>query len=743
MARMSALEKTLRWIVIAGIFALPFVCLLVATSLFFPYITGKNFLFRAIVELIAGAWLALALVSPLYRPRRSWILAAFAVFVLVMAVADAFGANPFKSFWSNYERMDGWVTIAHVLLLLVVSASVLNTEKLWRRFWQLSICVSMVVALYGFLQIAGDLALGQGGAGGLSSRIDATFGNPIYLAVYMLFHIFIAAMLWAQMRAERKMGDRLPFAIWYGAAILLDTLALLFTGTRGTILGLIGGVALALVLYAFTPEASSRLRRGAVGAVVIIALASGVLFVARATSFVQGIVFLNRLSTISLSDATTKSRLLNMGMAWQGVKERPVLGWGQENYAIVFDKYYDPQMYAQEPWFDRVHDVVFDWWVTGGTLGLLAYLSIFAATIWVLWKKRSGFSYAERSILTGLLAGYFFHNLFVFDNITSYILFGFTLAYIAWRGSSASGAPAVVQRSFMPHGALPFTAALCAVLVWGLAWYVNADALAQNRTLLSALEPQQGGALQNLALMKQAIAYGTFGTQEAREQLVQMATQIAPTQLDLATKQQFFNAAVSEMTLQEKASPLDARFPLFLGILEDSYGDYADAATALQHAHDLSPAKQTILMQIGFNDEALNQNDAALQSFKQAYDLAPEYKDARFAYAAGAIRVHQDALADQLLAPFIGSGAAANTRVTAAYANRGQYNKIVAIWLPYVKANPMDPQGYFTLAAGYQGEGDKANAIATLKSAESISSAVAMQAEALIQQIQSGKAIVQ
>jgi len=740
---MSALEKSLRWIVITGLFTLPFLCLIVTTSLFFPYITGKNFLFRGIVELVTGAWLALALVSPQYRPRRSWILASFALFVFIIAIADAQGVNVFKSFWSNYERMDGWVTLIHLLALMLVATSVLTTEKLWTRFWQLSLCVSMVVALYGFLQVAGDITLGGGGVGNFSSRIDATFGNPIYLAVYMLFHIFIAALLWVQMRAERPVGKRALFVWWYSAAIVLDTLALMFTSTRGTTLGLIGGVLLALVMYAFTPEASKRVRRIAIGAVATVAVLGVLLVIARETPVIKGVEILNRLSTISLQDSTTKSRLLNIEMAWQGVKERPILGWGQENYAIVFDKYYNPQMYAQEPWFDRVHDIIFDWWVAGGTLGLLAYLSIFAATLWVLWRRNTAFSWAEKSIITGLLGGYFFHNLFVFDNITSYILFAFTLSYIAWRSSNAAGAPVMPQRSYLPKSALVITTAVCVVLVWGTAWFVNANALAANRTLLNALEPQQAGVTQNLALMEQAIAYGTYGTQEAREQLVQMASQIATAQVDVSTKQQFFQTAAEQMTLQEKASPLDARFPLFLGILEDSYGDYADAATSLELAHQLSPDKQTILMQIGFNDEALNQNDAALVVFKQAYDLAPEYTDALFAYAAGAIRDNQGALADQLLSPLIASGQAANTRVTAAYASAGEYGKIVAIWIPYVKANPQDPQGYFTLAAAYQGEGDTADAIATLKSSESISSAVASQAETLIQEVQSGKSIVQ
>src|SRR3989338_1499681 len=169
--RAHMLEKTLRWIVLAGIFALPFIVFIVANEIFFPFITGKNLTFRIIVEIITGAWLALALVNPEYRPRKSWLLYAFAAFVAIIAVADANGVNPFKSFWSNYERMDGWVTLAHLFAYFVVASSVLSAQKLWRRLWLTSLGVSVLVGIYGLLQLAGVSAIGQGGAGGLGARL--------------------------------------------------------------------------------------------------------------------------------------------------------------------------------------------------------------------------------------------------------------------------------------------------------------------------------------------------------------------------------------------------------------------------------------------------------------------------------------------------------------------------------------------------------------------------------------------
>ena len=738
---MTILEKSLRAVVLAGVFVLPFVCLIVTSSLFFPYITGKNFTFRIIVEVIAGAWLALALVYPKYRPRRNWILGAFALFVLIIAIADAQGANPFKSFWSNFERMDGWVTIAHTLVYLVVAAAVLQSEKLWQRLFQVSLAVSAYVSIYGLLQVAGTLALGQNGAGGLSARVDATFGNPIYLAVYMLFHVFIAAMLWAQSKKEN--GKYKTLLSWlYGIIIVLDTLTLFLTGTRGTMIGLVGGALLSLLIFTLA-SGSKRVRVVAICSLLLIVVLGGAIKLGRNTPLVQQVGFLERLSSISLTDQTIASRFTNMSIAWQGVKERPLLGWGQENYAIVFDKYYDPRMYINEPWFDRVHNIIFDWLIAGGFLGLISYLSIFAAALWLVWRKISNFSMAEKSIFTGLFAGYFFHNLTVFDNVTSYILFATTLAYIVWRADTASKSSLIVERNIVPESTLPFFAVGAIVLVWALAWWVNATALAQNRTLISAIS-QHTALSENLALFKQATAYGSYGTQEAREQLAQGASQVAGSQsIDIATKQQFFDLAVQQMTLQEQASPLDARFPLFLGTLQYAYGDYADAANAFEKAHELSPKKQTILYEIALLQQTQSNYTGALQTLKTAYELETSNVNARIYYAAAAIPLGQISLVDQLLAPIIPTGEAADPRILSAYANQKRWDKLIPIWQAHVKAVPTDIQGYFTLAAIYYQGGNPAQAILSLQQAESLSPSVAAQAEGLIQQIRQGTLKVQ
>ncbi len=187
------LEKVLRAIVLTGVFSLPLIVFIVSGSTFFPYIVGKNIAFRSIIEIMFGAWILLALLNAAYRPRWTVLLLSILAFVAVVAVADLFGENPLKSIWSNFERMDGLVTLIHALMYVIAAGAVMNTQNLWLWLWRTSLVVSTFVSMHAI----GQLLLTEKG------RLDSTLGNPIYLAVYVLFHIFIALVLLARRNIER------------------------------------------------------------------------------------------------------------------------------------------------------------------------------------------------------------------------------------------------------------------------------------------------------------------------------------------------------------------------------------------------------------------------------------------------------------------------------------------------------------------------------------------------------------
>ena len=187
--------------------------------------------------------------------------------------------------------------------------------------------------------------------------------------------------------------------------------------------GLVVATFITLGILAFRERGVLR-KRFIIGT-VIFAVLIGSLFVFKNTTFVQSYPVLARIASISPNDITGMSRLSMWKISYKAWLERPILGYGQDNFSHIFArKFISDKMCNLEPWYDRSHDVFFDWLVAAGALGLLTYLSLYGVTLWFMWKKKGhDMSLEEKSILTGLIAGYFVHNIFVFDNLTSYILF--------------------------------------------------------------------------------------------------------------------------------------------------------------------------------------------------------------------------------------------------------------------------------------------------------------------------------
>jgi O-antigen ligase/tetratricopeptide (TPR) repeat protein len=591
--------------------------------------------------------------------------------------------------------MEGWVTLVHVLLYIVIISTVMNTEKLWRRFFQLSLVVSAGLSLYNLVGIFSN-PLGVD----LSARKLLTFGNPSVLATYMLFHIFFAAWMFSKDSLKRS-------RLLYGFILALDMTALFSTGTRGSLIGVLCGFLLIVFL---------RSRLAAIAFLLIVGTSAGGLYLARDTSIVQSVGILNR-----LADARNgaSSRVLNMGIAWNGIQERPWLGWGQDNYVIVFDKYFDPRMGGLEPWFDRVHNSIFDWLIAGGIFGLLAYLAIFVSLFWVARKE---------SILLGLFVAYFIHNLFLFDNIISLLFFGSILGYVVWRSTESNEKETVRAKPIM-SGAYVFLGMIAV-------WLINGESIMHLRILSKAFA--SNNLEQAIPLFEQAAQYNTFGSETYVELLGKVAVaSVKSGKISAQVKKRFIDLAIDELSKQEKRSPDLMRIPYFLGILQNVNLDYDGARISLLRALDLSPRKQIVLIQIAMNSVARQDYDAADRYFKTVLTLSPNQTRYRTQYAAVLWQIHRDEEAEALLSPIIPTGDAAQPEIGAALAKRGRFDRIDSIWRARFAVDPTDASPYMYLANLYFSNGYRNEAIDTLERLKKTNPGGTAQADRAIAEIRS------
>jgi type IV pilus assembly protein PilF len=423
-------------------------------------------------------------------------------------------------------------------------------------------------------------------------------------------------------------------------------------------------------------------------------------------------------------------------MAIQGALHRPILGWGQENFNYIFNADYNPHMWGQEQWFDRAHDVFLDWFVASGFVGLVSYLALYVLLLVGIW--RSDLNMAEKSVLTGLTAGYFVHNIFVFDNLASYVLFfsllGFVNSFklgqpIAWLGKEPVGKDAVEY----------IVAPIAIVLLVGSFYFFNVRAIQANTRLIAALSACNSQP--DATLFQKVFDVGAYtANQESREQLLSCAGNvIAAQQIPGPTKQAFFNLAMNGIQAQIAAAPKDARIYTLAGSFLSGIGQTGQALPLLTKAHELSPGKQSIDFILANAYLSTGAQDKALALLKQAYLSDTAYPEAKTDYVTVLIAAGQETEAHQL---FGNDPALFDTAQAAqAYMSLKQYDKAIAILSGLVKADPTNLQNAAGLAQAQYTAGQVTNAVATLRNIiEKNHPELKDQVEATVKQLQSAPA---
>lgn len=738
-------------------FLVPIFALIVANSLFFPFITGKAFYFRGLVEIAFAGWLVLSFLDSRYRPKWTPLSIAITVFTAIALAADLLGVNPVRSLWSNFERMEGWITIIHLWAFFIVTSSVFSVppsggsdpeaaqsagRRMWHRWFNFELFVAMIVGLYGVGQLLGWFAIHQG-----SSRIDASLGNSAYMAVYMLMNAGLAAYMSFVAKARRIANA--GFLKWaYPAMAVFFSFLLFETATRGTILGLIGGVMTALAVYAVfggmvkKGAPASKRSRWISGGIVIAVMAGVLAFIPlRHSSFVRSNDVLQRMASISLNSSETTARLYIWQMALDGWTHRPVLGWGQENFNYIFNQDYNPHMWSQEQWFDRAHSVYLDWLVAGGLVGLLAYLSMYAVLLFVIWK--SDFGIGEKSVFTGLIAGYAVHNIFVFDNLASYVLFWAFLAFAnSWKAYPENCLATKLCRRWtgretMSLEAVEYIAAPAVIFALAFAvYFYNLRPLEANMGLISALE-SCSSSQPDPSLFQDALAVDAYvANQEIREQILSCSAAIVSNQqVPGPTRQAFYELAQKAITDQIAATPWkDARIYSLGGAFMNQIGNFQEGVKLLETAHELSPGKQSIDLDLATALLNTGQSAEAAAVMKKAYESDTGDSGAAMAYAVALV---MDGKETQARAVFgADSPVFSSPQMAAAYMSMKEYAKAAVIYKAAFDSNPTDINAGVQLAQAEYAAGEKAAAVATLLDMEKAHPEYKTQIDAAIRQAQ-------
>ena len=620
------------------IYACFFVPLLVLPSSFiFPFIVPKILMFRSLVTALLGAYIVLLLINfNEYKPKFTALNLALGAFLISFTLSTFFGVDAYHSFWDNHERMLGLFTIFHYAAFYVVCGSVFKNWSEWRTALKIFLIAGAVVMFIGLLQVGNpNLLLNQG-----SDRVASTLGNSIYVGGYGLFLTFVAILL---IFKEKNL-----FWKWleYGLGALAF-LGIFFSGTRGSILGLIAGAGVIMIGFALALRDQPKAKKILWVMICAGLLLLGILYAYRKTNFVQSIPAVGRTFGTSLQDVLNTARWQAWGIAFQSWKEHPLLGWGPNNFFYAFNKYYQPTMLERgygETWFDNAHNIIMNTLAVQGLVGLLTYLSIFVIGIssLVMCYRRRGVDVYLTVIGSSFLVAHLVQNVTVFENPTSYLYFMFWLAMVNQSTNVSEPVQAkennpknlpVKEKSVDRSVSVGFISAIGLVALVCI-FVFNIQPARANMKTLDALRLLNQDPILGPQAMKDALEFGSPHIDDIRADLARTAAQLLSSyyqQLGKDRSSQIFDLAYDNLQKNLLLHPRDIRNQITLsqlgqlGYLIKNNPQYIfDAQRYLLDALKYSPERQQLKYSLAGIDMQMNKSADAIKLLEETIAADPK-----------------------------------------------------------------------------------------------------------------------
>lgn len=402
-------------------------------------------------------------------------------FLLLSFLSVISSVDPNFSLWGDPFRVGGFVnTLSYSVFAVMLFLAVKRND--WEKVWFFVFFVGILVSFTAFFQrfgIFSNFLLSY------PDRPISTIGNPILLAIFLLFLVFMSFVFGIK-------SGRLWLKIFYFFSFFIFLFSLFFlTQSRAAILGLIIGFFWILFASAKIP-----IRLKVFSVIFIIFLIIIGIYIDSRPEILKDQPFIIRsaigraLSVISEPDKILESRISIWKVAISTIKERPFFGWGPENFSVGFDRYYNPSLPRIGPaappletdwvqWWDRAHNFAINMAVENGLIALIFYLSFFSAIVYYLQKVKKNNPEWD-IVITGVqasLIGYFTADFFSIDSFDTYILLfllvGYSFFIIAENKKTKDSRSAGIYPTLIFREVKKYRFIILAWLFVVLSWFIH------------------------------------------------------------------------------------------------------------------------------------------------------------------------------------------------------------------------------------------------------------------------------
>ena len=588
-------------ILVVGTFFVPLVVL--PSSFIFPFIVPKIIIFRTLVLLMAGIYIMLLASNwSEYKIRFSPVNLFIGLFFVSFLISTFVGEDWYRSFWDNHERMLGLFTITHYIVYYFILTSFVKEWKEWKVLFRMFLGAGMIVMFIGLLQkFDTDLIMNRG------PRSASTLGNSIYFSGYGLFLLFIGFLLAVKERVKKH-------NMWFWFAVvgaLFGFLGIFWGGARGALVGLGVGLLVLVAVYMSNLKIRSytKIRRVLEIVMILGILLVGTMFIYRTSDFVQNIPAVGRLLNTEIS--STNTRVMAWGIAVDAWKEKPVFGWGPNNYYYAFNKYYRAEFLQHgwgETWFDNAHSVIMNTLAVQGGFGIFTYLGIYITAITILWRgyKKEYFDIHTLGVGAAFLVAHIVSLATVFDNPTSYLYFFFFLAFLNSQYSNKGKEGGVKDSKEKQSGKISLGLFIATMSVIGLFIYgTNINPARANNHTLTVLKQLSNPNVNILDKYTEASHIPTPHIDDIRNDFSRTITNVAVSYArnnQTEKAEEFLMFALGELEKNRKLHPMDirvhiaeAQIMMTLGQLTRDVDWFVREESLLEEALVYSPNRQQIL----------------------------------------------------------------------------------------------------------------------------------------------------
>lgn len=436
------LNINLYWIYFIGFLLIAFQPINILPPWFTPTDWGKALIFRMIMAVLAFLFISQILyrkISISYVIEKIklifWPFLILASLFGVFLLATVFSVDSHFSLWGDPGRNGGFVNFAFYILFSLMIFLIIKKDD-WKKIFDFSIFIGIIVCLVAIFQqfgLFGEIIMT------IPYRPVSTMGNTILLSLYLLLLTYITFALGIREKNTYKK------IFYFFSAVFFIIINVFSAETRGTIGGL--GVGFLFFLFGY-PGLPKKIRNfGIIALVILISIGYGAKLYMDSHLYVYSLMptimrtSLDRTLSIFEGAKIMGSRISAWKVSWEALKEKPILGYGPENFMIGFDKHYNSNLVdigaydtsgdLYREWWNRAHNILFDIALSAGIPAMIIYVSLFIILIWQLQKsrKRNPENALMAHALQATFIGYFISLLFSFDSVSTYLIFFFLIGY--------------------------------------------------------------------------------------------------------------------------------------------------------------------------------------------------------------------------------------------------------------------------------------------------------------------------